>query len=126
MSKRVLALPIALLTLAWTPAGKTDVSADIAKPLMSSLEADVDICLMPATREERAESQAAIAAYQSRRGGSGAAAGEETPGAPKGWPGRNTIGGNIPPTAAIADPWRTYDGIAVDGENGIVAISDEN
>src|SRR5262249_9557290 len=38
----------------------------------------------------------------------------------------NTIGGNIPPTAAIMDPWPTFDGIAVDGQNGVVAMSDEN
>src|SRR5439155_13897143 len=54
------------------------------------------------------------------------AAAAESPGAPPGWPGKNTIGGNIPPTAAVMDPWPTFDGIAVDGENGIVAMSDEN
>src|SRR5439155_27310554 len=69
--------------------------------------------------------QAARGAYQSRQGG-GRADAAETPGAPPGWPGKNTIGGNIPPTAAVMDPWPTFDGIAVDGENGIVALSDEN
>jgi DNA-binding beta-propeller fold protein YncE len=125
MLKRALALPVAILTLTWTSGGKTELSADVAKPLMSSLEADDDVCLMPPTLEQRAEYQASIAAYQSRRGG--AAAGQkESDGAPPGWPGKNTIGGNIPPTAAIMDPWPTFDGIAVDGENGIVAMSDEN
>jgi len=125
MLKRALALPVAILTLTWTSGGKTELSADVAKPLLSSLEADDDVCLMPPTLEQRAEYQASIAAYQSRRGG--AAAGQkESDGAPPGWPGKNTIGGNIPPTAAIMDPWPTFDGIAVDGENGIVAMSDEN
>jgi len=124
MLKRAVALPIAILTLTWTSGSKTELSADVAKPLISSLEAD-DICLMPPTLEQRAEYQSAIAAYQSRSGGA-AAAQKESNGAPPGWPGKNTIGGNIPPTAAVMDPWPTFDGIAVDGENGIVAMSDEN
>jgi len=125
MLKRALALPVAILTLTWTSGGRTELSADIAKPLISSLDADADVCLMPPTLEQRAEYQAAIAAYQSRRGA--AAAGQkESDGAPPGWPGKNTIGGNIPPTAAIMDPWPTFDGIAVDGQNGVVAMSDEN
>ena len=124
MLKRALALPVAILTLTWTSGSKTELSADVAKPLISSLETD-DICLMPPTLEQRAEYQAAIAAYQSRSGGA-AAAQKESDGAPPGWPGKNTIGGNIPPTAAVMDPWPTFDGIAVDGENGIVAMSDEN
>ena len=122
MFKRALVLPIAILTLTWNPAEKSTISADVAKPLLESLESD-DICLMPPTLEQRAEYQAAIAAYQSRQG---ATAKGESRGAPPGWPGKNTIGGNIPPTAAVMDPWPTFDGIAVDGENGIVAMSDEN
>lgn len=124
MFKRALAIPFAIVTLAWNGTGKSTLSADVAKPLIESLEAD-DICLMPPTIEQRAEYQAVIAAYQTRQGAA-AAAPRETPGAPPGWPGRNTIGGNIPPTAAVMDPWPTFDGIAVDGENGIVAMSDEN
>jgi DNA-binding beta-propeller fold protein YncE len=117
-----LALPIAVLILTWSSPAKWTVSADVAKPLIESLEAD-DICLMPPTLEQRAEYQASIAAYQTRQG---AAAEKETPGAPPGWPGKGTLGGNIPPTAAVMDPWPTFDGIAVDGESGVVAMSDEN
>ena len=123
MFKRALVIPLAVFTVTWSPC-KSTVSADVAKPLIGSLEAEDDICLMPATAEQQSAYQASIAAYQSRQ--SAAAAKGETPGAPPGWPGRNTIGGNIPPTAAIMDPWPTFDGIAVDGENGIVAMSDEN
>jgi DNA-binding beta-propeller fold protein YncE len=123
MFKRALVLPVAILTLMWNPAEQSTIAADVAKPLFESLEPD-DICLMPPTLEQRAEYQAAIAAYQSRQGA--AAAKGESRGAPPGWPGKNTIGGNIPPTAAVMDPWPTFDGIAVDGENGIVAMSDEN
>jgi hypothetical protein len=125
MLKRALALPVAILTLTWTSGGKAELSADVAKPLISSLAADNDICLMPPTLEQRAEYQASIAAYQSRKGAA-AGAGKASDGAPPGWPGKNTIGGNIPPTAAVMDPWPTFDGIAVDGETGVVAMSDEN
>src|SRR5262245_6818428 len=121
MLKRALVIPVAVFTLTWNPGSKSTVSADVARPLIESLEAD-DICLMPPTLEQRAEYQAAIAAYQTRQGA--AATKAEAQGAPPGWPGRGTLGGNIPPTAAVADPWPTYDGIAVDGENGIVAMSD--
>ena len=93
MFKRALVLPVAILTLTWNPADKSTISADVAKPLLESLESD-DICLMPPTLEQRAEYQAAIAAYQSRQG---ATAKGESRGAPPGWPGKNTIGGNIRP-----------------------------
>jgi DNA-binding beta-propeller fold protein YncE len=131
MLKRAFALPVAILTLTWTSAGRSEVSADVAKPLISSLEEPDDICQMPPTLEQRAEYQSAIAAYQTRRGTSAGAAAsgdaqEQPQGAPKGWPGKNTIGGNIPPISAILDPWPTFDGIAVDSENGVVAMSDEN
>src|SRR5207248_2039506 len=116
-------IPLAVLTLTWTPGVKTTVSADVARPLIDAMESD-DICLMPPTLEQRAEYQASIAAYQSRQGA--AATKGEAQGAPPGWPGKGVIGGNVPPTAAVMDPWPTFDGIAVDGDNGIVAMSDEN
>ena len=125
MFKPALAVPFAILTLALGSAEKSKVPADVAKPLIEAMEAD-DLCLMPPTLEQRAEYQASIAAYQSKTGAAAAAAKAENPGAPPGWPGKSTLGGNIPPTAAIMDPWPTYDGIAVDSENGVVAMSDEN
>ena len=124
MFNRALAIPFAVLVLTWSAPGKSTVRSDVAMPLIESLESD-DICLMPPTLEQRAEYQAAIAAYQSRQGAA-AASKAEPQGAPPGWPGKNTIGGNIPPTAAVMDPWPTFDGIAVDGENGVVAMSDQN
>ena len=128
MYKRALAIPIAVFTLTLgASTGKTAVSADVAMPLLESMETD-DFCLMPPTLEQKAEYREMLAAYQTRQGAAAAAATnkDESRGAPPGWPGKNTIGGNIPPTAAVADPWPTFDGIAVDGENGIVAMSDEN
>lgn len=127
MLKRALVIPLAILTVTWNPAARSTVSADVAAPLLESMDADGDICLMPPTHEEQAAYLESIAAYQTRQGAAGAAtAKNDSPGAPPGWPGKNTIGGNIAPTAAVADPWPTFDGIAVDGENGVVAMSDEN
>ena len=125
MLKRMMVVPLAAATLMWAPQQKTTVAAGIALPLMEAAEPD-DVCLMPPTPEQGAAYAASIAAYQSRqRGGSGAAK-DEPQGSPPGWPGKGTIGGNIPPTAAIIDPWPTFDGMAVDADNGIVAMSDEN
>src|SRR5437868_15121216 len=106
MLKRALVIPIAVLTVTWTVPCKTTVSADVARPLIESMESD-DICLMPPTLEQRAEYQASIAAYQSRQ--SAAATKGESQGAPPGWPGKGVIGGNIPPTAAVMDPGPTFD-----------------
>src|SRR5439155_15849749 len=53
-------------------------------------------------------------------------AGRGSDGSPPGWPGKNTIGGNIPPTGNVQDTWPTFDGLAVDPDNDIVVMSDEN
>ena len=126
MLKRAFVLPVAFLTLAWNPSNTSIVAADVARPLLESLDDADDICLMPPSIEQRAEYQKMLNAYQTRQGAAAAPAGKQSEGAPPGWPGKGTIGGNIPPTAAVLDPWPTFDGIAVDGENGIVAMSDEN
>ena len=124
MLKRMMVVPLAVSTLLWGPREKSTVAAEIALPLMESVE-PADICLMPPTIEETAAYQASIAAYQSSE--RVASAGRQEPqGSRPGWPGRATIGGNIPPTAAVMDPWPTFDGMAIDSENGIVAMSDEN
>ena len=122
MFKRVAAVPIAALLL-WGAQDKKTVSASIALPLIETGEPS-EFCQMPPTLEERAAYQESIAAYRQRA--AAAPAKEARQGSPPGWPGKGTIGGNIPATAAILDPWPTFDGMAVDGENGIVAMSDEN
>ena len=124
MWKRVMVLPVAAAVLMWAPRDRFGVSAEVAVPLIESMEPS-DVCLMPPTVEESAAAQAAIAAYQSGQR-AGAAAPRQSQGSPPGWPGKGTIGGNIPAMAMVADPWPTFDGMAVDGENGIVAMSDEN
>jgi DNA-binding beta-propeller fold protein YncE len=45
---------------------------------------------------------------------------------PPDWPGREVLGGDIPPVRTIADPHPTFDGLAIDAENGWVVMSDEN
>src|SRR6478672_6813618 len=54
MFNRALAIPFAVLTLAWSSTGKSPVSAGVMGPLIESIEAD-DVCLMPPTLEQRAE-----------------------------------------------------------------------
>src|SRR5689334_2427902 len=114
MLKRMMVLPIAILTLVWGGEPRRTVSAEVALPLIKAAEADEAICLMPPPADR--------ADYQRSSAGRGAA-GE---GSPPGWPGKDVMGGNVPPTAMVADPWPTFDGMAVDSENGIVAMSDEN
>ena len=49
-----------------------------------------------------------------------------TGGAPPGWPGKDTLGGNVPPARVVYDPHPTFNGMAIDPQNNIVAFSDEN
>lgn len=42
------------------------------------------------------------------------------------WPGEGTRGGDIEPLRLVYDPYPTYDGLAVDSENGLVVMTDEN
>ncbi len=115
MLKRMLVLPLAIFAVMWSGERQRSVSAEIALPLIQSTQPE-EQCLMPPYRD--------TAAYQSpRSGGDRAQSGD---GSPRGWPGKATLGGNIAPTGAVADPWPTFDGMGVDSENGIVAMSDEN
>lgn len=45
---------------------------------------------------------------------------------PLDWPGEGTMGGDIEPMRLVYDPYPTYDGLAVDSENGLVVMTDEN
>ena len=66
--------------------------------------------------------------YQATRSAAGAATGQaEKPGVmPAGWPGKGVPGGDVHPARVIYDPNPTYNGMAVDPQNGIVVMSDEN
>jgi len=67
-----------------------------------------------------------LAARGRLRGGRGQETGFGSAAEPPGWPGEGAIGGDYPPRAIIADPYPTFDGMAVDPENGVVVMSDEN
>ena len=127
MLKRMLVVPVAAVLLLWgAPRDRGTIAAAVALPLMDATEPD-DVCQMPPSLEETDAYQASLAAYQgSQRAAAAAAPKADADGSPPGWPGKGTIGGNIPPTAAVLDPWPTFDGMAVDSENGLVAMSDEN
>jgi DNA-binding beta-propeller fold protein YncE len=115
MLKRIIVLPVAIITLICGGQPQRTISADVALPLINATEEDEAVCLLPPAGPELVE-------YQ--RSGSALKPGGE--GSPPGWPGKDVLGGNIPPTGVIADPWPTFDGMAVDPDNGIVAMSDEN
>jgi DNA-binding beta-propeller fold protein YncE len=89
------------------------IAAETALPLLKSIE-PAEFCMRPdLTYAEQAAAQ---------RGGAptGALA------VPADWPGKDVVGGDVPPTRIVADPFPTFDGIAVDPENGLVVMSDEN
>jgi hypothetical protein len=90
------------------------ISAETALPLMKATEAP-EICLMPPDRNDTEVPQAA-----------GPAKIPTALDVPGDWPGKNVIGGDVPPTRVVADPYPTFDGMAVDPENDVVVFSDEN
>ncbi len=109
--RRLVGLPLAVAAVMLIPdARTTPTAASLITPLLKSTE-PTPVCLMP-----RAE-------YQ--EGTAGTTRAVTTP-IPPDWPGSRVIGGNIPPTRQIIDPHPTFNGMAIDPENGIVALSDEN
>ncbi len=101
---------VALLVMADRPSGP--ISAEMAMPLLKATESP-DMCLRPDLYPDADDAEA-----QAAPGGALAV--------PADWPGRNVIGGDVPPTRIVADPYPTFDGLAVDPENGVVVMSDEN
>lgn len=93
--------------------GSEPIAAEMAKPLLKATE-PAEICLRP-------EAFPGGGAFQ--------AGGQEPRGAmavPADWPGRSVVGGDVPPTRIVYDPYPHFDGIAVDPENDLVVMSDEN
>ena len=119
MLKRAMVVPLAVATLLSGGKREPAVSAEVALPLIESAE-PADVCLMPPTADQMAAYRTAAAVFGQK------APVKPSDGSPPGWPDNDTLGGNLPPTGAVMDPWPTFDGMAVDGENGIVAMSDEN
>lgn len=86
------------------------ISAEMALPMLKATE-QADICVMP--QAQYAQAARGVSSQ------SGAAA------VPANWPG-SVPGGDVAPVRIVTDPHPTFDGLAVDAENGIVALSDEN
>ena len=91
------------------------ISAEMALPMFKATEA-TEVCLMPPV------------SYSAEQVGATRTSADQTGalGLPADWPGRDVVGGDIPPTRIVADPYPTFDGIAVDPENDVVVMSDEN
>jgi 6-phosphogluconolactonase (cycloisomerase 2 family) len=88
------------------------ISAETALPLLRSTE-PAEFCIRPDLNYDEQSGQRSAAA-------SGALA------VPADWPGKDVPGGDVPPTRIVADPYPTFDGIAVDPQNNLVVLSDEN
>lgn len=85
-------------------------TAEELAPLIKSTE-PVELCLRPGTGFDEGQAgpaQNATLPY------------------PPDWPGRDVIGGDVPAVRVVTDPFPTFDGIAIDTDNGLVAMSDEN
>jgi 6-phosphogluconolactonase (cycloisomerase 2 family) len=97
-------------------AGRSPIAAEVALPLLQSMEPE-EICLMPprGAAYQAAGTTPAASSPQARDSG-----------APPGWPGRDTPGGNVPPARTVYDPHPTFNGMAVDPDNNVVIMSDEN
>jgi hypothetical protein len=112
--RRLLPLPLAVAALMLPGARELPISAETALPLLKSIE-PAEVCLMPP----------APTAYQDRGGVQGRAV-TKLAAMPADWPGKDVPGGDVPPTRIVFDPHPTFNGMAVDPENGVVVMSDEN
>ena len=113
MRKPLLAVPFALWLVAVPGLTRSPISAEIALPLLESTK-PAEICLMPDARP----------GYQA--GGSGSSQRERRPEIPPDWPGKNAIGGDLRPARTVYDPHPVFNGMAVDSQNGLVVMSDQN
>jgi DNA-binding beta-propeller fold protein YncE len=117
MSRRsALAMAVGLFLLYAARAGLAPaIAARVASsPPMAALCAD----------DAQAAVPAAPAPPRASRRARAEAAEEES--VPPDWPGRDVLGGDIPPVRTIADPHPTFDGLAIDTDAGWVVMSDEN
>ena len=114
--KHLLVLPVALVVVLLPGVRKSPIAAEVVRPMLKTME-PADFCLMP-PRE---------VSYQ---GAANRRPGQAVPptgdGPPPGWPGKDALGGNVPATRVVYDPHPTYNGMAVDPQNNVVVLSDEN
>ena len=117
MRKRELFAVSAAVTVLLVPgAARAPIGKEAVMPLLQSM-APADICLMP-PRDTRYQDRPAVGAppiSAARRDGP-----------PPGWPGKDALGGNVPPARLVYDPHPTFNGMAIDPQNSVVIFSDEN
>lgn len=111
----LIALGLALGVMLVPALGRAPVAAEVAGPMLKTLE-PAELCLMPPR----------TGAYQAAAQGTSQAAAAPRSGPPPGWPGKETLGGNVPPVRVVYDPHPTFNGMAIDPENNVVVFSDEN
>ena len=114
--KELFALPAALTVLLLPASARSPIGKEAAMPLLKSTE-PAEICLMPPP-ELRYQNSAAAKDVQP--------AATRGDGPPPGWPGKGTLGGNVPAARLVYDPHPTFNGMAVDTQNNVVIFSDEN
>lgn len=116
LRKELFALPAAALVLLLPGAGRTPIAAEVMRPLLKSTER-AEVCLTPPPG----------ARYQAKpAAGTAPPAGARLDGPPPGWPGKAALGGNVPAVRTVFDPHPTFNGMAVDPQNGVIVFSDEN
>lgn len=114
--KHLIALPIAAVVVVLPEARKSPIASEVAQPMLKTME-PAELCLMPpkGTGYQAAGAQRASDAPARTTGGP-----------PPGWPGKAALGGNVPPARVVYDPHPTFNGMAIDPQNNLVAFSDEN
>ncbi|HXH06529.1 MAG TPA: hypothetical protein VNI83_08055 [Vicinamibacterales bacterium] len=111
MLRHGLVVVAALLVAFGAPRAAGPISPETAQAMLKATEPG-EICLRPGVE------------YGAVAGGAGMQA--DLSAVPADWPGREVVGGDVPAVRAVADPYPTFDGLAVDPDNDVVVMSDEN
>lgn len=111
MLRRVVLPVIAALLFLLAGQSSGPISAEMARPMLKATEPP-DMCAWPGADPGYSLSQAGQARIDQA--------------VPADWPGKDVPGGDVPPVRVVADPHPTFDGLAVDPENNVVVMSDEN
>jgi hypothetical protein len=112
MLRRLLLPVVATILVLFADRAAGPISAEMALPLLKATETP-EMCAYPQVTPAYSSSQAG----QARTDAAAMSAD---------WPGREVPGGDVPPVRVVTDLYPTFDGIALDSENNIVVMSDEN
>ena len=126
MVRRVLLPVIAALLVLIAGRSSGPVSAEVVMPMLRATE-PADMCAWPDDDVGYSLTLRQAQGHPERGRGVGQAAQARVEDSiPNDWPGTETLGGDISPVRIVTDPYPTFDGIAVDPENNVVVMSDEN